>query len=63
MIYNLEAHMNILMVDLFSPGNAYTEELVRAMKCNDMTVLCRTDSTDFGNGIKQIKKLYGGGYE
>lgn len=55
--------MNILMVDLFSPGNAYTEELVRAMKCNDMTVLCRTDSTDFGNGIKQIKKLYGGGYE
>ncbi|MGN0169697.1 MAG: glycosyltransferase family 4 protein [Lachnospiraceae bacterium] len=54
--------MNVLMIEHFSPGNAYTEELLKELATKDeITVMSRKDANDFHSNVVQLRKMYGGG--
>ena len=55
--------MKVLMIEHFSPGNAYTEELIKELAAkDDITVMCREDANLFKSNATQLRKMYGGGY-
>jgi len=54
--------MKVLMVEHFSPGNTYTEELTKSLSQHvQLTVLCRTNANCFTPGIDRRNVLYKGG--
>ena len=56
--------MKVLMIEHFSPGNAYTEELIKELAAkDDITVMCREDANLFKSNATQLRKMYGGGTE
>lgn len=55
--------MKVLMIEHFSPGNAYTEELIKELAAkDDITVISREDADLFHSNVTQLRKMYGGGY-
>lgn len=56
--------MKVLMIEHFSPGNAYTEELIKELAAkDDITVMCREDANLFKSNVTQLRKMYGGGVQ
>lgn len=54
--------MEVLMVEHFSPGNAYTEELTKLLcKYIDITVVCRSNANNFNQNMRKMNILYSGG--
>lgn len=53
--------MKVLMVEHFSPGNAYTEELIQFLSSYDtLTVMCKENANEFQSNIIQRRNMYGG---
>lgn len=54
--------MNVLMIEHFSPGNAYSEELTnRLINYENVSVACKNNANFFGENVYQFRILYGGG--
>ena len=54
--------MNVLLIEHFSPGNSYSEELTKQL-CHyeTVSVACKSNARNFGENVQQLRVLYSGG--